>query len=87
MKNFVLAIFLLGCTGDHVVGSTSAPDAAATGGSGGAGGTGGTGGMPDARPIDAPGVDAFICGASGEPCCPTGRACQGNLRCQQGRCQ
>ena len=87
MKILLLAAFLLGCTGDHVIGSTS--DAAATGGSGGnggSGGSGGSGGMPDAL-IDAPMIDAVVCGGSGQPCCTTGRACQGNLRCMQGTCR
>jgi hypothetical protein len=87
MKILLLAAFLLGCTSDHVVGSVT--DAAASGGAGGGGGmggSGGSGGMPDARPVDAM-IDAPTCGGNNQPCCPTGRPCQGGLSCQNGTCQ
>ena len=92
MKIFVLAFLLLGCTGDHVVGSTA--DAAASGGAGGSGGssgaggaggsggTGGTGGMM----IDASTIDAPPCGMRGQPCCTTGRICDPGLHCNNNVC-
>ena len=77
MKIFLLGLVLaLGCTGDHVVGSTSqAPDAA----------------MSDA-PKDGSGMvdagnDAGMCGGRREPCCTTGMPCQQSLCCSGGICR
>ena len=79
MKIFVLGLVLaLGCTGDHVVGSTSqAPDAAMSDG----------GGPKDGSSTVDASNDAGMCGGRREPCCTTGMQCQNGLCCSGGICR
>jgi hypothetical protein len=79
VKIFLLGLVLaLGCTGDHVVGSTTnAPDASMP--------VDGNGSR-DGNAIDAS-TDAGMCGGRREPCCSTGMQCQNGLCCQGGICR
>jgi hypothetical protein len=80
MKVFLFAFALaLGCTGDHVVGSTMAPDGAMPEDASGDG-------SRDANMIDS-GTDAGACGGYRQPCCTMGMQCQNGLCCTNGICR
>jgi len=80
VRVFLLAFALaLGCTSDHVIGSTTAPDAPMS--------VDANGDAPkDASVVDS-GPDGSGCGGRREPCCTMGMPCQNGLCCVAGTCR
>jgi hypothetical protein len=81
VKIFLLGLILaLGCTGDHVVGSTTdTPDGPM---SADAPGSSDGNNMSDGGSIDGP-----VCGGRRQPCCTTGMPCEAGLTCSGGTCR